>query len=118
MKSDVALECLSALGHASRLAVFRLLVRVGRDGLPAGAIAGRLGIPPSTLSFHLAQLKRAGLLRSERRQREIIYAANYDGTRRLLDFLMTDCCRGRPEICGSLAPIGARPPTRDQGDLP
>ena len=71
------------LAHETRLAVFRLLVTVGPSGLPAGEIAVRLGVVASTLSFHLKELDRAGLLRSWRRQRQIFYAADYEGTRSL-----------------------------------
>lgn len=100
METKAAIDAFSALAQETRLAIFRLLVRVGPDGLNAGEIADRLGVAPSTLSFHLATLERAGLLRSWRVQRQIFYAGDYDGTRRLIAFLMEDCCQGRPEICG------------------
>lgn len=95
-----ALAALSALAHETRLTVFRLLVRQGPDGMPAGEVAQRLGVPPPTLSFHLKELERAGLIQATRRQRQILYATDYAGTRALLDFLMHDCCQGHPEICG------------------
>lgn len=82
-------------------------MRVGPEGLNAGEIAERLGVGASTLSHHLATLDRAGLLRSWRVQRQIFYATDYDGTRRLLAFLMEDCCQGRPELCGDGAGAGA-----------
>jgi DNA-binding transcriptional ArsR family regulator len=104
MLIPVAVEALSALAHASRLAVFRLLVRAGPDGLPAGAIAREVGTLPNTLSSHLTILAHAGLIRSRREGRSILYSADYDGMRTLLGFLMEDCCGGRPEIC---APLGA-----------
>jgi len=91
---------LAALAQEHRLAVFRLLVREGPCGLPAGAIAARVGVPPSTLSHHLAHLERAGLVRSRREERRIYYALDIGGTRRLIGFLTEDCCRGQPEICG------------------
>jgi DNA-binding transcriptional ArsR family regulator len=69
--------------------------------MTAGDIAERLGALPSTLSHHLGLLERAGLVRSHRDGRMVIYAADYEGTRRLLTFLMEDCCQGHPEICGS-----------------
>ncbi len=97
-----AVEALSALAHGHRLAVFRLLVRAGADGVAAGAIAREVGILPNTLSTHLAQLGHAGLVRSRREGRSVIYAADYDGMRDLLGFLVADCCGGRPEICGPL----------------
>jgi ArsR family transcriptional regulator, arsenate/arsenite/antimonite-responsive transcriptional repressor len=95
-----ATACFAALAHEHRLAVFRLLVERGPSGLAAGDIAERVGVPPSTLSHHLAHLDRAGLLRSWRVQRNIFYAVDVEGTRRLVAFLTEDCCQGRPEICG------------------
>lgn len=98
-----AVEALSALAHNHRLAVFRLLVRAGAEGLPAGEIAREVGVLPNTLSTHLAILGHAGLVRSRRDGRSVIYSADYDGMRDLLGFLATDCCAGRPEICAPLA---------------
>ncbi len=99
MEPGNAIDALAALAQESRLAVFRLLVREGPDGLAAGAIAEQLGIPAPTLSFHLNQLSAAGLVISRRDGRSIIYAANYPGMRDLLSFLIEDCCQGRPELC-------------------
>ena len=93
-------ETFAALAHDIRLKVFRLLVTAGPDGLAAGEISGRLKIPASTLSTHLAQLERVGLLRSRRDQRRIIYAVDTSGTKNLVAFLVDDCCDGRPELCG------------------
>jgi DNA-binding transcriptional ArsR family regulator len=111
METRNATEALAALAHAQRLAVFRMLVRTGPNGLSAGDIALRLKTPPSSLSFHLGQLERAGLIRSRRESRHVIYAADIEGTRRLLSYLTEDCCEGRPELCGDLAGAiaGARP---------
>lgn len=100
MEEKRALSCLAALAQETRLAVFRLLVRQGPSGLPAGEIAAQLAVPGPTLSFHLKELERAGLLRATRRQRQILYAADFAATRSLLDFLLRDCCRGMPELCG------------------
>lgn len=97
-----AVGALSALAQGHRLAVFRLLVKTGSGGLPAGEIARELGIRPNTLSAHLTILGHAGLTRSRREGRLIIYSADYDGMRGLLGFLVADCCRGRPEICASV----------------
>jgi len=94
-----ATEALSALAQESRLAAFRLLVRAGSPGLAAGDIAAALGIPHNTLSTHLAILTRAGLLRSRRDSRSVIYSIDFDGTRALLGFLVEDCCQGAPEVC-------------------
>jgi arsenate reductase len=100
METKQAVAALSALAQEHRLAVFRLLVREGESGLPAGEIAERMALPASTLSHHLAQLERAQVLRSWRVQRQIYYAVDLAGTRRLVAFLTEDCCAGRPEICG------------------
>lgn len=105
MQLPVAVEALSALAHASRLAVFRLLVRAGAEGMAAGDIAREVGALPNTLSTHLTILGHAGLIRSRRDGRSIIYSADYDRMRDLLGFLVADCCAGRPEICGSLGDL-------------
>lgn len=102
MLLPAAVDALSALAHGHRLAVFRLLVRAGAAGLPAGEIAREIGVLPNTLSTHLTILGHAGLVYSRREGRSVIYSANYDGMRGLLGFLVADCCGGRPEICGSL----------------
>ena len=85
------------------MAVFRLLVRAGPSGMTAGDVAAATGTTPSTLSHHLGLLERAKLVTSTRDGRSLIYAADYAGTRRLLSFLMADCCQGLPEICGAAA---------------
>lgn len=100
-----AVKALSALAQEHRLSAFRLLVRAGSDGLPAGEIAREVGVLPNTLSTHLTILDHAGLLRSRREGRSVIYSANYDGMGELLDFLVADCCDGRPEICAPLAEV-------------
>ena len=108
MKPKTAITALGALAHETRLKVFRLLVRMGTEGLPAGAIASRLGVHPATLSHHLGLLERAGLLTAQRRARQIVYAADFDGMGRLLGYLMEDCCRGLPEIMTAVRPVGAK----------
>lgn len=95
-------DALGALAHETRLSVFRMLVQAGPDGMIAGAIAEGQGVPPSTMSHHLATLERAGLVQSTRESRLIRYRADYAGMRRLLTFLMQDCCAGQPELCGDL----------------
>ena len=87
-----AVDALGALAHETRLSVFRMLVRAGPDGLIAGTIADNSGVPPSTMSHHLAILERSGLATAERESRVIRYRAHFDGMRRLLAFLMEDCC--------------------------
>jgi ArsR family transcriptional regulator len=104
VEAITAVEALGALAQESRLAVFRLLVQQGPDGMPAGRIAEALGIPPATLSFHLAQLGHAGLVLSRRDGRRIIYSADYAGMQDLIAFLTEKCCQpagrgGRPRKC-------------------
>jgi DNA-binding transcriptional ArsR family regulator len=99
MDISTTVKALGALAQESRLNAFRLLVRSGPDGLAAGEIARRLEIPHNTLSSHLAILSNAGLLTSHRQSRSIIYRIDFDGTRKLLSFLMEDCCQGQPELC-------------------
>jgi ArsR family transcriptional regulator len=94
MEMTAALEALGALAQESRLAVFRLLVQSGSEGLAAGEIAERLDIPSATLSFHLGQLGQAGLVTSTRNGRSIVYAADYKGMDRLMAFLYENCCQG------------------------
>ena len=106
MNNQQAVAAFAALAHDTRLRVFRLLVQQGPDGLPAGQIAEQLNVAPPTLSSHLAQLDRAGLVRSWRVERRIFYALEIDGTRHLLRYLTEDCCRGRPELCGDLLAAG------------
>jgi DNA-binding transcriptional ArsR family regulator len=93
MKTDEVVDALAALAQSSRLELFRVLVRRGPAGVPAGQIATRLGIPATTLSFHLGQLTRAGLLRSRRDGRSIVYAADYERMQALLKYLGENCCQ-------------------------
>jgi ArsR family transcriptional regulator len=88
-----AVSALGALAQESRLQVFRLLVQRGPAGLPAGEISQRVGIPATTLSFHLSQLSHAGLVTSRREGRSIIYAADYPSMLDLMEFLMKNCCQ-------------------------
>ena len=94
MKSATAVEALGALAQEHRLALFRLLVQAGDKGMAAGAIAERLGVPNSSLSFHLAQLRNAGLILKERQHRSLIYRANYPAMNALVAYLMENCCGG------------------------
>ena len=105
MDSLNAVGALSALAHAGRLEVFRLLVKSGSEGMAAGEIARTTGSLANTLSANLNLLAGAGLVTSRRDGRSIIYAADYDRMRSLLAFLMEDCCGGKPEICAPLAAI-------------
>jgi len=108
MESPGAVAALSALAHPGRLEVFRLLVRAGPGGVAAGDIARATGSLANTLSANLNVLAGAGLVRSRREGRSIIYAARYEQMRELLTFLMEDCCGGQPEICAPLAAIAER----------
>ena len=102
-----AVDALGALAHETRLAVFKALVKAGDQGMVAGAIAEHCRVPPSTMSHHLATLERAGLVHSERESRLIHYRANFPGMRRLLAFLLQDCCQGEPEKCGDIGAMEA-----------
>lgn len=102
MTQDEAIDAFSALAHETRLSVFRLLVREGPAPMPALEIARRLEAKPSTLSGHLAILKRAGLVSATRRQKEILYAPNIDTADALVLFLLADCCGGDPAACASI----------------
>ncbi len=99
-----AVDALSALAHESRLAIFRLLVPEGPDGLPAGEIGKRLGIAANALSFHLTRLRYAGLVSVRRNGQQMIYAAAYDGMQRLMRFLTENCCRLDARGCSSDCP--------------
>ena len=94
MKSPEAVAALSALAQEHRLSLFRLLVQAGAPGMTAGALAERLALPNSSLSFHLAGLSRAGLISQERQSRSLIYRADYARMNLLLDYLMENCCAG------------------------
>ena len=111
MESSSAVVALSALAQENRLDVFRLLVQKGPDGMAAGDVAERLEIPPATLSFHLAQLRQAGLLSMRRDGRSLIYSANYDGMNALMAFLTENCCRGAAP-CAVPASVKAKAPRR------
>ena len=102
MDNEDAILALAGLAQGTRLDVFRLLVNREPDGLPAGEIARQLAVPHNTMSSHLAILTRAGLVRSERQSRSIIYRAELSQVRALVGFLLKDCCGGRPEICEPL----------------
>jgi len=94
METKQVVEALGALAQETRLAVYRMLVEAGPEGLPAGEISARLGLPAATASFHLAQLSRAGLLASRSRGRFVIYSADFGCMNALLGFLTDNCCGG------------------------
>lgn len=102
METDEAAFAFTALGQPTRLDLLRTLLAIGPNGLPAGEIAARLGVPHSTLSFHLRALEQAGLIAPTRQGRSLIYAARVARLRALLAFLAEACCGGDPARCGDL----------------
>src|SRR3546814_8996893 len=92
MEERQALACFGALSQETRLRIVRLLVRAGRDGLAAGAVADAVGVSASNVSFHLKELERAGLAAARREARSIVYTAAYGTLSELLDFLVEACC--------------------------
>ena len=109
MQTKQAIEALGALAQESRLAVFRLLVERGPEGLSAGSIAEALDIPASSLSFHLAQLSHAGLIVQRRESRSLIYSVDFDAMNRLMGYLTENCCGGDAAACNP-GPAAAKPP--------
>jgi len=118
MESTEAATIFAALSQETRIDLMRLLLSESPNGLPASDIASRLGIPASTLSFHLAALERAGLTHSTRHGRQIVHAARIAGVRQVLGFLTETCCGGRPELCGDLARLLPSLPEENRGMTP
>jgi ArsR family transcriptional regulator, arsenate/arsenite/antimonite-responsive transcriptional repressor len=112
MDTAKIIRALSAIAHEHRLAVFRLLVARGPDGLSAGIIAARLDLPPSSLTFHLQQLQNAGLITQRRMSRQLIYAADFTAMNGLVAYLTENCCgdAGCAPVCKPVA--AARPQSR------
>lgn len=96
MEMKEAVKALAAIGHESRLTIYRLLVQAGPPGLAAGEIAQKAGIAPSSLSFHLKEMVHAGLLMSRQEGRFVIYAAQFETMAALLSYLTDNCCDGEP----------------------
>ncbi len=105
MEKEDALNALAALGQETRLDVFRLLVKAGKEGLAAGAISDALNVRPNTLSTHLGALSRSGLVHAERDGRSIHYRADLDTMQVLVTYLLQDCCGGNPELCMPIADL-------------
>lgn len=103
METSTAVSRLSALAHPTRLETYRLLIKAGPEGLPAGRIAELTGSLPNTLSSNLSSLSGAGLVQSRREGRSIIYSAHFGAMSELLAFLVEDCCNGAPEICAPIS---------------
>ncbi|PST25400.1 transcriptional regulator [Mesorhizobium plurifarium] len=102
MDAHDTIAAFAALAQPTRLDAFRFLVKHEPDGLPAGEVARLLNVPHNTMSTHLAQLQRAGLVTTRRQSRSIIYRADLDGLRRVVSFLLKDCCAGHPDVCAPL----------------
>lgn len=115
METQEAVVALAALAQETRLSIFRLLVRVGPEGVPVGQIGQELKVAPATLSFHLKELYHARLISSRQEGRFIYYTANFESMTALLTFLTENCCQGIPQECLSVAgtPLGdCCPPKR------
>ena len=112
MDTRAAIGSLSALAQETRLAIFRMLVEAGTSGLAAGLIAEKLDIPASSLSFHLAELHRAGLIDQRRESRSLIYSANYRAMNALVGFLTENCCGGNPAACAAVISRSTQPQPR------
>lgn len=106
MENGPAVAALGALAHEHRLAIYRLLVQRGPDGLAAGVLAGEIGVPPSSLTFHLQQLLHAGLVTQRRVSRQIFYAADFSTMNDLVAFLTENCC-GAGVVCAPVCQPGA-----------
>lgn len=110
MESKEAVAALAALAQESRLAVFRLLVQAGAEGMPAGKLSEALGVPPSSLSFHLKELARAGMVDSRQEGRFVIYQAQFDAAAALIAFLTENCCQATGTSCAlPTAPLACQP---------
>jgi ArsR family transcriptional regulator len=114
MDGKQTVAALSALAHDTRLEVFRLLVQRGPDGLSAGVLSERLGIPPSSLTFHLQQLTHAGLITQRRLSRQLIYATDFSAMNELMGYLTENCCSGGvcAPACNPTKAVTARPRRR------
>ncbi len=99
MNHTLAVTQLSSIANEARLAIFRLLVQAGVNGLAAGSISEKLSIPNSTLSFHLKELSHAGLINAQQQSRYIYYSANYETMNSLLAYLTENCCAGEQDCC-------------------
>ncbi|HUK08944.1 MAG TPA: helix-turn-helix domain-containing protein [Stellaceae bacterium] len=111
MNNGQAVQALAALAHDTRLALFRMLVERGPEGLPAGVIAERLGMPPSSLTFHVQHLHRAGMITQRRLSRQLIYAADFGAMNGLVGFLTENCCGRGADVCAPVCRPEARAAT-------
>jgi ArsR family transcriptional regulator len=109
METGQVVSALSALAQETRLKLFRMLVERGPEGLPAGTIATRLGVLPSSLSFHLQQLVHAGLITQRRNSRQLIYAPDCDAMNGLVAYLTENCCRDADAVCATACAVPPAP---------
>src|SRR5438105_11712735 len=116
MEKSNAVAALAALAQDNRLAVFRLLVEAGPDGMPAGQVAAALKLAPNTLTFHFDRLRGAGLVSVRRDGRSMIYAARYDTMNELISYLTENCCGGRPQQCAPA--LACKPARAKRGKVP
>jgi DNA-binding transcriptional ArsR family regulator len=112
MKTTRVIDALGALAHEHRLAIYRLLVQRGPEGLPAGAIGERVGLVPSSLTFHLQNLQRAGLITQQRLSRQLIYSADFDAMNGLIGYLTENCCSDSNAECSPSCAPAAKPVKR------
>ena len=112
MKTNQAIDALSALAHEHRLAIYRLLVQRGPEGLPAGTIGERVGLVPSSLTFHLQNMQRAGLITQRRESRQLIYTADFSAMNDLVGYLTENCCADIGAECSPGCAPAAKPAKR------
>jgi ArsR family transcriptional regulator len=115
VKAKDVIEALGALAHAHRLGIFRLLVEHGPIGMPAGHIASRVGLVPSSLTFHLQVLQRAGLISQRRESRQLIYSADFDAMNGVVGYLTENCCAGSGECAPTCRPAASTSTKRTAG---
>ena len=115
MKTAAAISAFGALAHEHRLAIYRLLVQRGPEGLSAGAIGGRVGLLPSSLTFHLQNLHRAGLIAQQRISRQLIYSADFGAMNELIGYLTDNCCgQGSAQCARACEPLAGAAKARDK----
>jgi DNA-binding transcriptional ArsR family regulator len=112
MKTPRVIDALGALAHEHRLAIYRLLVQRGPEGLPAGAIGDRVGLVPSSLTFHLQNLQRAGLITQRRESRQLYYSADFAAMNDLVGYLTENCCADNSAECSPSCAPAAKPAKR------
>ena len=112
MKVRAAVESLGALAHEHRLAIYRLLIKQGPEGLPAGVVGNRIGLTPSSLTFHLQALQRAGLITQARLGRQLFYSADFSAMNELVDYLTDECCVESASCTPGCAPARKPKPPR------